>query len=63
MDSPTLKEKILIVGSSIYNTKQSSIFILKYKKEIIYMGVQINVCFLFREKKPFWLQGTQIWDK
>ena len=61
MDGPTLKEKVLIVWSSIYNTKQSSIFIFKCKnKKIIYMGVQINLCFLFREKKPFWLRGTQI---
>ena len=61
MDGHTLKEKVLIVWSSIYNTKQSSIFIFKCKnKKIIYMGVQINVCFLFREKKPFWLRGTQI---
>ena len=59
MDSPTLKEKVLTVWSSIYNTKQSSIFLFKCKnKKIIYMGVQINVCFLFREKKAILVTGN-----
>ena len=38
--SPTLKEKVLILWSSIYNTKQSSIFIFKCKNKIyIYVCV------------------------
>ena len=56
---PYLKEKVLIMWSSIYNTKQSSIFILKFKNKIfVYLGVPINVCFLFREKTDILVTGN-----
>lgn len=59
MDSPTLEEKALIAWSSIYNTKQSSIFIFKWKnKKIIYTGVQKCVFFSLKEK-PFWSPGAK----
>lgn len=49
MGSPTVKEGKVISGSSIYNTKQSSIFIFKCKnKSYIYGYVDICV-FLIEE--------------
>ena len=46
MDGPTLKEKVLIVWSSIYNTKQSSILYLDVKTTTknIYMDGCADKC-------------------
>lgn len=48
MDIPTLEKTVLTTWSSIYNTKQSSIFIFKCKnKKIIYGYVDTCVLFFF----------------
>lgn len=54
------KKKFSLCGPPFITQSRVVFLYLNVKTKIIYMGVQINVCFLFREKKPFWLWGTQI---
>lgn len=55
MDWPTLAEKVLIAWSSIYNTKQSSIFIFKCKNKKNYIYGCADMCGFFpKGGKTFW---------